>query len=139
MKVKKTLDKWDWTTLVAAWRYYEHRSTSTAAAFPALIVARFFDGQYAEEDCRRIARLFVEVDHATGGEAEWSGDDVRGLRDWCKLYAFLKAYLDGWKTVRGVEYFYCETTERWYPKNEYVKYPWLAYWVAEERLKEVAE
>ena len=26
---KKILTDWDWTTLVAAWRYYEHRNTIT--------------------------------------------------------------------------------------------------------------
>ena len=41
---KKALTDWDWTTLVAAWRYYEHGHTITSAMFPHEIVTRFFTG-----------------------------------------------------------------------------------------------
>ena len=30
-KKQKKLSDWDWTTLVASWRYYEHRNKFTAA------------------------------------------------------------------------------------------------------------
>ena len=53
---KKILSDWDWMTLVAAWRYYEHRNTIT---FPHEIVTRFFTGEYDEKSCIRIARQFV--------------------------------------------------------------------------------
>ena len=56
---KKILSDWDWMTLVAAWRYYEHRNTITAAMFPHEIVTRFFTGEYDEKSCIRIARQFV--------------------------------------------------------------------------------
>ena len=42
---KKTLTDWDWTTLVAAWRYYEHGHTMASAMFPHEIVRRFFTGE----------------------------------------------------------------------------------------------
>ena len=40
-KVKKLkfLDDWEWTTLVAAWRYFEHRMTIASASFPEDIEA----------------------------------------------------------------------------------------------------
>ena len=53
---KKTLTDWDWTTLVAAWRYYEHGHTIASAMFPHDIVFGFFAGDYGEESFRRIVR-----------------------------------------------------------------------------------
>ena len=56
---KNKLTDWDWTTLVAAWRYYEHRNTITAAMFPHEIIKRFFTGKYYAESCKRISHQFV--------------------------------------------------------------------------------
>ena len=49
---KKTLTDWDWTTLVAAWRYYEHGHTITSAMFPHEIVTRFFTWKYEYNEMR---------------------------------------------------------------------------------------
>ena len=37
----KFLDDWEWTTLVAAWRYFEHRMTIASASFPEDVVRRY--------------------------------------------------------------------------------------------------
>ena len=70
---KKTLTCWDWETLVASWRYYEHGHTIASAMFPHDIVLRFFTGAYDEESCKRIARQFVDVDHYNGPDDKMSG------------------------------------------------------------------
>ena len=103
---KKTLTDWDWTTLVAAWRYYEHRNTITSAMFPHEIVTRFFIGAYDEESCKQIARQFVEIDHRLGPDNKldgWVGDDAFGASDrkaWRLFYFYLYAYLYGFKTAK---------------------------------------
>ena len=95
---KKSLTDWDWTTLVAAWRYYEHGHTIASAMFPHEIVRRFFTGAYDEESCRRIARQFVDVDHCKGPEDKmsgWVGDDAFGASDrraWRLFYFYLFAW-----------------------------------------------
>ena len=95
---KKTLTDWDWTTLVAAWRYYEHGYSITSAMFPHEIVRRFFTGDYDEESCRRIARQFVEIDHRNGPDDKidgWVGDDAFGASDrrsWRIFYFYLFAW-----------------------------------------------
>ena len=95
---KKTLTDWDWTTLVAAWRYYEHGHTIASAMFPHEIVRRFFTGSYDEESCMRIARQFVEIDHRNGPDDKiygWVGDDAFGAsdrREWRMFYFYLFAW-----------------------------------------------
>ena len=102
---KKTITDWDWTTLVAAWRYYEHRQTIVSAMFPHEIVTRFFTGKYDEESCRRIARQFVDVDHYNGPDDKmsgWVGDDAFGASDrkaWRLFYFYLSAWINGFKTA----------------------------------------
>ena len=104
-KLNKLTD-WDWTTLVAAWRYYEHRNTIESAMFPHEIVMRFFTGEYDEESCRRIARQFVEIDHLLGPDNKlsgWVGDGTFGdcdRRAWRLFYFYLYAYLNGFKTAK---------------------------------------
>ena len=81
---KKSLSDWDWTTLVAAWRYYEHRNTIASAMFPHEVIKRFFTGDYDEESCKLIARQFVEIDHRLGPDNKldgWVGDDAFGASD----------------------------------------------------------
>lgn len=95
---KKTLTYWDWETLVASWRYYEHGHTIASAMFPHDIVLRFFTGAYDEESCRRIARQFVDVDHYNGPDDKmsvWVGDDEFGASDrraWRLFYFYLFAW-----------------------------------------------
>ena len=102
---KKTLTDWDWTTLVAAWRYYEHGHTIASAMFPHEIVTRFFTGKYEQESCLRIARQFVEVDHRLGPDHKydgWVGDDAFGASDrkaWRLFYFYLCAWNYGFTTA----------------------------------------
>lgn len=131
---KKTLTDWDWTTLVAAWRYYEHGHTIASAMFPHEIVTRFFTGAYDEESCRRIARQFVEIDHSTGQDdyiSGWVGDDAFGASDrktWRLFYFYLSAWLYGFKpakvTLGGksahVEVFNADG--KWYAREGYEKF-----------------
>ena len=128
---KKTLTDWDWTTLVAAWRYYEHGHTIASAMFPHEIVRRFFTGSYDEESCRRIARQFVEIDHRNGPDDKiygWVGDDAFGASDrkaWRLFYFYLNAWINGFskaKVTRGgksghVEVFNADG--KWYAKEGY--------------------
>ena len=95
---KKTLTDWDWETLVAAWRYYEHSNSITSSMFPHEIVLRFFCGAYDEKSCKRIARQFVEIDHRNGPDDKidgWVGNDAFGASDrkaWRLFYFYLFAW-----------------------------------------------
>ena len=131
---KKTLTDWDWTTLVAAWRYYEHGHTIASAMFPHEIVRRFFTGAYDEESCRRISRQFVEIDHRNGPDDKidgWVGDDAFGASDrkaWRLFYSYLYAYLHGFTTAKVtldgkiglVEVF--RAYGKWYARKGYEKF-----------------
>ena len=103
---KKTLTDWDWTTLVAAWRYYEHGHAIASAMFPHEIVRRFFTGSYDEESCRRIARQFVEIDHRNGPDDKmsgWVGNDAFGECDrkaWRLFYFYLSAWVHRFQKVK---------------------------------------
>ena len=103
---KKTLTDWDWTTLVAAWRYYEHGHTIASAMFPHEIVRRFFTGSYDEESCMRIARQFVEIDHRNGPDDKiygWVGDDAFDASDrkaWRLFYFYLNAWINGFSKAK---------------------------------------
>ena len=46
----KFLDDWEWTTLVAAWRYFEHRMTIASASFPEDVESGRF--QFPDADSR---------------------------------------------------------------------------------------
>lgn len=133
---KKILTDWDWTTLVAAWRYYEYRSTISSAYFPTMIVERFFRGDYSEETQRRIAHQFANVDHLHGfgsaprsGEKDWESKDDCYRRPWAKFYAFCWHFTRNWKIKRGVRCFHCDTTGRDYPVAEYIKNPHVECWM----------
>jgi hypothetical protein len=131
-KKLKKLSAWDWTTLVAAWRYYEYRSTIASAMFPSEIYERFFTGKYDEESCRRIARQFYYVDHGIRGEEDWQGQSDIDRKPWAAFYAFCKAYYEGFAKVHTKdpsiheaycgaihEAFYCETIKAWIPREKY--------------------
>lgn len=128
---KKTLTDWDWTTLVAAWRYYEHRNTISSAMFPHEVVERFFTGAYDEESCRRIARQFVDVDHYNGPDDKmsgWVGDDAFGECDrkaWRLFYFYLNAWIHGFAKAkvkisgkRGLIKVFC-ADGKWYARKGY--------------------
>ena len=103
---KKTLTDWDWTTIVAAWRYYEHRHTISSAMFPHEVVERFFMGEYDDKSCKRIAQQFVEVDHRIGPDDKWSGwvgNDALGECDrkaWRLFYFYLSAWVHGFPKAK---------------------------------------
>ena len=131
---KNKLTHWDWTTLVAAWRYYEHRDTITSVMFPHEIVTRFFTGEYDEESCGRIANQFVNIDHYNGPDDKISGwveDSTFGdydRRAWRLFYSYLYAYLYGFKTAKVtldgkiglVEVFRADG--KWYAREGYEKF-----------------
>ena len=128
---KKTLTDWDWTVLVAAWRYYEHSHTIAAAMFPHEIVTRFFTGEHDDESCRRIARQFVDIDHYNGPDdniSGWVGEDTFGecyRKAWRLFYSYLYAYIYGFKTAKvtiggksgRVEVFLADG--KWYAREGY--------------------
>ena len=131
---RKTLTDWDWTTLVASWRYYEHRHTITSFMFPYEVVERFFTGAYDDKSCKRIARQFVEVDHRCGPDDKisgWVGDDAFGASDrkaWRLFYFYLSAWLYGFTKAsiacggksRNVDVFHADGN--WYARECYEKY-----------------
>ena len=131
---KNKLTDWDWTTLVAAWRYYEHLNTITSAMFPHEIVMCFFTGKYDEESCKRIARQFVEIEHRNGPDDKisgWVGDDEFGASDrraWRLFYFYLSAWLHGFKAAKGkilgnsgsVEVFAADG--EWYARDGYERF-----------------
>lgn len=151
---KVRLTDWEWTTLVAAWRYYERRASIASATFPADIVERFWgSGRYADSALTQIARQFAETDHGADGERFWTED--RTIHDcdrtaWCKFYAFCKAHCDGFSTVvldgTGTDgkhlhdeprCFHCECTDRWYPVADYIRNPRIERYCADEFIKGV--
>ena len=131
---KKSLTDWDWTTLVASWRYYEHRNTITSFMFPHEVVTRFFTGIYDYESCRRIARQFVEIDHKDGPDDKmsgWVGDKASGASDrraWRLFYFYLSAWLYGFTKARvtlGGKSGYVEVFNadgKWYAREGYEKF-----------------
>ena len=127
----KNLSVWDWEVLIGAMRYYEDRTSIVAAVFPMNLIKRFFTGKYKDEVCHKIAHQFVNIDHCIEGEKFWAEhpNDIR--RYWCKLYAFLKAYLNGFTTKEGVECFYCETTNLYYIKDNYIENPHAETYIVE--------
>lgn len=145
MKKKKELTDWEWTTLVAAWRYYEYRSTISSASFPDEMVARFFRGDYSDESCRRIAYQFAITDHGIRGEEDWQIKNLPSCdRDpWTIFYAFCKAYCDGFTHLtlkfngdeRTLNAFYCQTTERWYCADSYIQQPYNPPYICAEIIK----
>ena len=131
---KNTMTDWDWTTLVAAWRYYEHGHTITSVMFPHEIVKRFFTGRYDAESCKRIARQFVNIDHFNGPDDKisgWVGDDTFyecSRKAWRLFYSYLYAYLYGFKTAKVtldgkiglVEVFIADG--KWYAREGYERF-----------------
>lgn len=136
-KAKKPIDKltgWEWTTLVAAWRYYENRMTIASATFPEDVVRRFFQGAYSTRICKQIANQFAVIDHGIRGEEDWSKDKY--LRDcdklpWTKFFRFCQGYVTGFHKVllrdgyhsEEVDAFHVDWNGKWYLAEEYIKNP----------------
>lgn len=125
----KNLNIWDWEILVAAWRYYENRSTIAATMFPINLIRRYFTGKYKEEVCHKIANQFVNIDHGNGEKYDFG--DSKTNHQWQKLYAFLKAYLNGFTIKDGVECFYCETSKLYYIKDKYIENPFADFYMVD--------
>lgn len=148
MKKIKELDNWEWSTLVASWRYYEYRMTIASATFPADIIGRFWrSGRYSDEVLTTIARQFADVDHGLRGEEDWMvGLNSTGLMDmdkrpWCKFHAFCHAWIHGFTEAvlsDGKKYrlFYSKYTRRWYPADAYIKWPSHETWIDEKDFEE---
>ena len=131
---KKTLTDWDWKTLVAAWRYYEHRHSITSHLFPGNVVKRFFRGGYDEESFKRIARQFVEIDHHNDPDDKidgWVGEDLycsSDRRAWRLFYFYLSAWLYGFTKARvalggrsgHADVFHADGN--WYAREGYERY-----------------
>ena len=131
----KSLTDWDWTTVVAAWRYYEHRHTIESAMFPHELVRRYWSSDYSDDDRMRIARQFVDVDHYRGPDENlygWRPSDHFGecdCRAWRLFYWFLYAYchhatsvlhIVNGKTEGDIECF--KADGKWYAVKGYVRH-----------------
>lgn len=153
-KIIENLSDWEWTTLVAAWRYYERRATIASATFPEDVVRRFWgSGKYSNAVLRQIANQFANIDHGRDGESYWTKD--RTIMDcdrksWCVFYAFCKGWCEGFTTVvldatladgqhlhQEPACFWCEYTKRWYPVDEYISDPYYHRCCAEDFITEV--
>lgn len=152
-KIRRLTD-WEWTVLVAAWRYYERRATIASATFPEDVVRRFWgSGRYADSAIRQIANQFAKIDHGSDGEECWMGDKTIhdcDRRAWCLFYAFCKAYCDGFSTVvldhvgpSGTRIheeptcFWCECTGKWHNVDGYIHAPHIAGWCSPEFIREI--
>ena len=147
------LTGWEWTTLVAAWRYYEHGRTIASAMFPSDMLRRFWGegNPYSDEVRNTIANQFAKIDHGVRGEEDWTiwlkkDKDGSILRDdcdvkvWTTFYQFCKGWVDGFvevtarngKVQKTVKAFYTEYTDCWTPVDEYIAHPLLSPYIPKE-------
>lgn len=145
-RTEKTISDFEWRTLVAAWRYYEHGGTIGTSTYPSEIVERYFspDSSYSFEDQRKIARQFWYVDHGIRGEGDWKDSVFSDCyrTPWCKFFAFCKGFDTGFQELKLTDgttekAFFCERTSRWYPVRFYIKNPSVEQFVAAEGIAEV--
>lgn len=142
---KKPIDKltdWEWTTLVASWRYYENRTTIVSATFPEDIIERFFHGAYSTRICKQIANQFAVTDHSIRGEDDWVKDYLRDCDKlpWTKFFRFCQGYVRGFHKVvleiddfrEEVDAFHVDWNDRWYPVKEYLECPHREIYCAPE-------
>lgn len=143
-KKKKTqierLSDWDWETLVAAWRYYETRTSASSAGFPGMIVSRYWrSGDYAKKVLDTIAHQFAITDHGLTQEEFWSGpwywhcDRLA----WTKFYRFCEGWINGFAKVSGVEAFRVDWNGIWYPVSAYIENPDLEGYIPEKSIREI--
>lgn len=146
----KALPMWDWTVLVAAWRYYEYRNTIAANQFPEDIVERYWgkDGMriYGDEVRDTIARQFALVDHGSRGEMDWDDETPISSCDtkvWRKFYWFCRAWatrsfvklsVSNGEITEVVETF--SANGRIYPKDRYIEAPGRECYIPLEFVKE---
>ena len=141
---KEDFSDWDWTTLVASWRYYRYRSSSAAAGFPAKIVKRFFGGDYSDKAKMQIAHQFACVDHKDDGADAWNQLADFNKKPWQKFYFFCKSYTEGFSTAmmsdgKECEVFYNPKADRWYCVDRYLDSPEIEYCVAKEDIANMTE
>ena len=145
-RTEKTISEFEWRTLVAAWRYYEHGGSIGTATYPSDIVERYFspESPYSFEDQRKIARQFWYVDHGIRGEDDWKDSAFSDCyrTPWCKFYAFCKCFDSGFPELKLADgstekAFFCVRTSRWYPVRFYIKNPRVEQFVAEDGIVEV--
>lgn len=164
MKKQKKIDRlsgWEWITLVAAWRYYEHRHTIVSATFPNDVVKRFWGegNPYSDEVRDMIATQFAKIDHGTCGEGDWTmwlkkSKDGEFDRDdcdakiWTTFYQFCRGWADGYaeltvsngKRTETVKAFFTEYTKKWTPVEGYIKHgQYLPYIPDEYMMKQKGE
>ena len=153
MKGQKKIDHlsdWEWITLVAAWRYYEHGHTIVSASFPCDILRRFWgDGNpYSDEVRNRIAYQFAKTDHGSRGEKDWTmwfKPDTKGAFEcdcsaWTTFFQFCRGWVDGYSelTVNNgmhtetVKAFYTEFTKKWTPVDGYIKHGQYSPYIPDE-------
>ena len=132
----KHIDDWEWTTLVASWRYYEHRMTITSASFPAMVVRHYFRGQYDHDTMFKIANQFADIDHGRHGERFWTEDKYLhecDIKAWTKFYKFCFQFVHGWYEVLGEDCFKCDYTGKYYPVSEYIKNPHIECYMVDPK------
>lgn len=153
---KANLTGWDWATLVAAWRYYEHRHTIASAMFPYDMVERFWGKgtRYSDADRNRIARQFAKIDHGIKGEGDWTmwlkkgkdgefDKDCQDTKVWTTFYQFCRGWIDGYaeltvsngKRTETVKAFYTEYTKRWTPVYGYIESPYNPPYIPQGYIK----
>lgn len=128
---KRDLTDFEWTCLVGAWRYYEHRNTIAASMFPRELVWRYFGegNPYSEKARMAIAEQFVSDHHR--GEEDWA--DERWECDkipWSCFYNFCKGYSQGFQTVKvknpntrqkqSLPAFYTAADKKWRNSDLYI-------------------
>lgn len=153
MPRKKPIDHlsgWEWTTLVAAWRYFEHGHTFVSASFPSDIVGRFWgdNNPYSDEVRDTIAHQFAKTDHGLRGEEDWTmwlKPDTKIVFEcdcsaWTTFYQFCRGWVDGYseltvsngKRKQTVKAFYTEFTKKWIPVDGYIKHGQYSPYIPDE-------
>ena len=131
-QVIDNLTMWEWETLVASWRYYEHGMTISSACFPHDIVQRYYGegNNYSDNVRKTIANQFVNIDHHGKGEHDWDDSGMScDKRAWRAFYRFCEAWLNGFHTIgvkrvdgkiERLEAFHTDFEDRWYIKDIYI-------------------
>lgn len=147
------LNLWEWETLVASWRYFEHGHSISSASFPTDIVERYWGKgtQATDEDRMRIAHQFIEVDHHHGPNDKLSGwpleDASFGGMDakpWRRLWFFLDAVVhNGFRNIHAEgngadEWHVCFRCDgKWVPRDRYIGNPEEGGFIPDKFVKEV--
>lgn len=152
-KQKSILTMWEWETLVAAWRYYEHGHTISSAGFPGDIVQRYW-GRHTKataDDQLMIAHQFVCTDHRKGPDDKLDGWPLQGAafggidaKPWRKLWFFLDAVANNrFRNVHAVgngadEWYVCFHCDGcWVPRDRYIANPNADVYIMPEYVKDV--